>query len=349
MYTYIYLNQLDEARNLGYKLLENSQSQQILNGLVILEEKCGNYQKSIEFINKILEANPNNEFYKNKKQTLLNKGQTSALHKEYSRIATLGRSINRLIEQKENNLRLQGETANHEQILREVTHDVYTQIRDIAQSILKKHPSEVIAKEKLVKSLYKTGNLNLAKDIGEKFLKDIPNDELILTYMCKICRDTNDLISEKYYLEQIINNNPRNASTKNLMRLDKVNIILDRKKEKEKNMEITFTEENRKAWIEQLERNFKYGNISLSDIDEKIKQARFYPNYVKSLIALLDLKAMITEDYQGELEDLNNFLETEPSISKEEYRDILLAMDNIKKQYAYQKALDTFYDDNYER
>lgn len=111
MYTYIYLNQLDEARNLGYKLLENSQSQQILNGLVILEEKCGNYQKSIEFINKILEANPNNEFYKNKKQTLLNKGQTSALHKEYSRIATLGRSINRLIEQKENNLRLQGETA----------------------------------------------------------------------------------------------------------------------------------------------------------------------------------------------------------------------------------------------
>ena len=58
---------------------------------------------------------------------------------------------------------------------------------------------------------------------------------------------------------------------------------------------------------------------------------------------------MITEDYQGELEDLNNFLETEPSISKEEYRDILLAMDNIKKQYAYQKPLDTFYDDNYER
>lgn len=349
MYTYIYLNQLDEARNLGYKLFENSQSQQILNGLAILEEKCGNYQKSIEFINKILEANPNNEFYKNKKQTLLNKGQTSALHKEYSRIATLERSINRLIEQKENNLRLQGETANHEQILREVTHDVYTQIRDIAQSILEKHPSEVIAKEKLVKSLYKTSNSNLAKDIGEKFLKDIPNDELILTYMCKISRDTNDLIGEKYYLEQIINNNPRNASTKNLMRLDKVNIILDRKKEKEKNMEITFTEENRKAWIEQLERNFKYGNISLSDIEEKIKQARFYPNYVKSLIALLDLKAMITEDYQGELEDLNNFLETEPSISKEEYRDILLAMDNIKKQYAYQKALDTFYDDNYER
>lgn len=82
MYTYIYLKQLDEARTLGYNLLKQSQSQEILSGLSILEERSGNYKKSIEFIDKILEANHNNEFYKNKRKTLLNKGKTSELHKQ---------------------------------------------------------------------------------------------------------------------------------------------------------------------------------------------------------------------------------------------------------------------------
>ena len=173
MYTYIYLKQLDEARTLGYNLLKQSQSQEILSGLSILEERSGNYKKSIEFIDKILEANPNNEFYKNKRKTLLNKGKTSKLHKQYAKIATLERSVNKLIEQKEDELRLQGQSVNHDQIYTEVYEKIYGQIKEIAESILEKQPYETIAREKLVKSLYLTNNPDLAKITGSKFLKKI--------------------------------------------------------------------------------------------------------------------------------------------------------------------------------
>ena len=348
MYTYIYLKQLDEARTLGYNLLKQSQSQEILSGLSILEERSGNYKKSIEFIDKILEANPNNEFYQNKRKTLLNKGKTSKLNKKYAKIATLERSINKLIEQKEDELRLQGQSVNHDQIYTEMYEKIYGQIKEIAESILEKQPYETIAREKLVKSLYLTNNPDLAKITGSKFLKENPNDEIILWYMCRISRDSDNLEDEKHYLEQLININPDNASLKNIMRLDKVNSLLEKQKrrEEEKNMPINFTEEDRKAWIEHLEHNFKYGNISLADIDKKIEEAKTYPNYIKSLISLLDIKAMITEDYQGELDELNAYLENEFSISKEDYKDILDAMDNIKSQIDYKKISDSYnYDD----
>ena len=55
---------------------------------------------------------------------------------------------------------------------------------------------------------------------------------------------------------------------------------------------------------------------------------------------------MITEDYQGELDELNTYLENEFSISKEDYKDILEAMDNIKRQLDYKKISDSYnYDD----
>lgn len=64
------------------------------------------------------------------------------------------------------------------------------------------------------------------------------------------------------------------------------------------------------------------------------------------MISLLDIKAMITEDYQGELDELNTYLENEFSISKEDYKDILEAMDNIKRQLDYKKISDSYnYDD----
>ena len=348
MYTYIYLKQLDEARNLGYSLLNKSQSQEILSGLSILEERSGNYQKSIEFIDKILESNPDNEFYKNKRETLLNKGKSSELHKQYAKIATLERSVNKLIEQKENELRLQGQPVNHNQIYAEMYKKIYGQIKEITESILDKQPYEIIAKEKFVKSLYLSNNPDLAKITGSKFLKENPDDEIILWYMCKISRDSDNLEDEKHYLEQLININPDKASMKNIMRLDKVNSLLEKqkRKEEEKNAAVKFTEDDRKVWIEQLEHNFKYGDISLADIDGKIEEAKTYPNYIKSLISLLDIKAMITEDYQGELDALNNYLENEFSISKEDYKYILDAMDNIKKQNDYKKISDSYnYDD----
>lgn len=57
---------------------------------------------------------------------------------------------------------------------------------------------------------------------------------------------------------------------------------------------------------------------------------------------MLDLRSLITEDFQAELDELNTYLETEPSISKEDYKDVLDAMTDIKKRIDYKKITDSY-------
>lgn len=57
---------------------------------------------------------------------------------------------------------------------------------------------------------------------------------------------------------------------------------------------------------------------------------------------MLDLRSLITEDFQAELDELNTYLETEPSISKEDYKDVLDAMTDIKKRIDYKKIIDSY-------
>lgn len=350
MYTYINLNQMDKAKDLGYKLLKVSNTPQVLNGVSIIEEKSKNYTEAIKLVDQILKILPDNEFYKNKRKRLYDKSKSfqsnSDLHRNYAKIATLERSVNSLVKKKEDDLIIHGEKIDHEEIYHDICLDVYIQIKSIAEQILEKYPDEIIAKEKLVKALYCIDDFENAKSTALNFLQTLPDDEIILYYLCKIARSNDNLLEEKEYLEKIINSNPEKALIKNIMRLDKVNYLLEKQAQKEQkkqeSLNITYTEEDRRDWVDRIANDFKYGKITSDDIDYKIKEARKYPNYVKSLIELLDLRSLITEDFQAELDELNTYLETEPSISKEDYKDVLDAMTDIKKRIDYKKIIDSY-------
>ena len=66
MYTYINLGEIENAKKLGNELTKNAQSKEILNGLSIIEEKLENYDIAIEYIEKILTEEPNNEALRKK-------------------------------------------------------------------------------------------------------------------------------------------------------------------------------------------------------------------------------------------------------------------------------------------
>ena len=350
MYTYINLNQMDKAKDLGYKLLKVSNTPQVLNGVSIIEEKSKNYTEAIKLVDQILKILPDNEFYKNKRKRLYDKSKSfqsnNDLHRNYAKIATLERSVNSLVKKKEDDLRIHGEKIDHKEIYHDICLDVYIQIKSIAEQILEKYPDEIIAKEKLVKALYCIDDFENAKSTALNFLQTLPDDEIILYYLCKIARSNDNLLEEKEYLEKIINSNPEKALIKNIMRLDKVNYLLEKQAQKEQKkqeaLNITYTEEDRRDWVDRIANDFKYGKITSDDIDYKIKEARKYPNYVKSLIELLDLRSLITEDFQAELDELNTYLETEPSLSKEDYKDVLDAMTDIKKRIDYKKITDSY-------
>ena len=55
MYTDINLNQCEEARKIGYKLYETTNKKDVLRGLSIIEEKLGNYEESLNFLEQILQ------------------------------------------------------------------------------------------------------------------------------------------------------------------------------------------------------------------------------------------------------------------------------------------------------
>lgn len=73
MYVYIGLNDIEGAKNIAYGLLDKTQSRDVLNGLSIIEEKSGNYNQAIEYIDKILEKEPYNQALKKKKERIQNK------------------------------------------------------------------------------------------------------------------------------------------------------------------------------------------------------------------------------------------------------------------------------------
>jgi hypothetical protein len=348
MYTYINLSEVEQAKNVGYMLFEKNNSNPLLNGLSIIEEKLGNYDKSIEFIEQILSTEPDNEFYKNKLQRLQNRNEHSDKDKLYAQIATLERNTKKLIEKKINELATSNQKIDQEQINVDIHKEVYGKVRILADKILEKYPDEVIAKEKLIKSLYIIGEYDTARTKGEEFLPTLDKDEIIIWYMAKIEYTLGNFNEEKAYLEKFLKVTHKAAPIQIQKRLSRVNSILKRQEEKLKEEQQkqeqleNLTEEDREIWINNIQKRFKdNGNISVDYLDEKINEARNYPNYAKSLVSLLDMKSMITEDYENELQTLQDYLDTEYSISREDYKYISDAISRTRKYHNIKQSYDS--------
>ena len=351
MYVYIGLNDIEGARNIAYGLLDKTQSRDVLNGLSIIEEKSGNYNQSIEYIDKILEKEPYNQALKKKKERIQNKKnnknfrEITPIERMYREIATLERSIKKIAEERQGENVINGNEFNQNKTLQETYVSTYKKIKEIANKILLENPEEVIAKQKLVKALFVTGEIEEAEQNANELISVYGKDEIALWFLSKIEREKGNLEKEKEYLETILSNSPEGTQIKVQQRLERVKHLLENQKEEEqlkKGLEENYTEETRQEFIAQARKDFIYGNLGLTEIEQLIQEARKYPNFVKSLIVLLDIKSKITDNKQDKIDELENYIDEEFSVTPEEYDNILneiaqtrkeIKEDNIVEQY----------------
>ena len=351
MYAYINLGEIENAKNLGNEILKSTQSKELLNGLSIIEEKSGNYDKEIEYIEKILEDEPNNEFLKKKIERIEAKKQNNKSYTEkeilYREIASLERSIRYKIEKHQERAIRNDEDANKDEIIKKAYIETYEKVKDLATNILIKYPKEIIAREKLVKSLFITGRKNEAEQEIEELLNFNENDEIGLWYLSKIQREKGDLRKEKDCLERILANSPEGSQIKVQQRLERLNNIIEQQEEKkqiEEGLKENYTEETRKEFIEKIQKDFIYGKITKANIDDVIEEARKYPNFNKSLVELLEIKSKITGNRQDKIDELDKYIEEEYSITAEEYSNVLDEITQTREQIEDDKKIEKYLD-----
>ncbi len=359
MYTYINLKEIENARKIGKQLLRQTKAKDVLNGLALVEEKSGNYVESIEYIRKILQKEPNNQALKARLEILEHKRQNKPISQEmiekqkaYKKIAFLERNVLTETERKQEALETKGMISNKERILEEVYLQTYTQVRKIAESIIINFPEEIVAREKLVKSLYIIGEERLAKQEIEDLLNMDDKNEIGLWYLAKIQRNHADIEEEKETLEKILTNSEPGTNIKVQKRLETVKKIIDRKrleKQLEEAKKESYTEEARKEFIKELQKEFLYGNLTKRDITGKIEEARKYPNFEKSLIELTNMESMMTGNKMQKINILERYVDIEPSITAEGYAQILDEIAKTRRDMENDKKIESYLDEKEEQ
>lgn len=328
MYVYINLKDLEKAREIGDKLLGQTDSKGYLNALALIEKKSGNYDKAIAYIQKILEKEPNNQVLRKELEMLEYQKENKPVTKEmiekqkaYKQMATLERK----------------------------TRDIkrtYQQIGNIAQRIVEKYPEEIVAREKLVKALYITGEKEQAIQQIDDLLHLDEKDEMGLWYLSEIQRDKGDLEGEKQTLEQILENAKPGTQKKVEKRLMVVKTQIEKrnqKKEMRESLQVKYgTEEERKEFIAKIQQDFLYGRIGKKEIREKIKEAKKYVNFDRSLIELADIEAKITDNKEQKVEKLENYIDTKPSITLEEYARIQEEIATTRRQIQEDNMMEAY-------
>ena len=330
MYVYINLKDLEKAREIGDKLLGQTDSKGYLNALALIEKKSGNYDKAIAYIQKILEKEPNNQVLRKELEMLEYQKENKPVTKEmiekqkaYKQMATLERK----------------------------TRDIkrtYQQIGNIAQRIVEKYPEEIVAREKLVKALYITGEKEQAIQQIDDLLHLDEKDEMGLWYLSEIQRDKGDLEGEKQTLEQILENAKPGTQKKVEKRLMVVKTQIEKrnqKKEMRESLQVKYgTEEERKEFIAKIQQDFLYGRIGKKEIREKIKEAKKYVNFDRSLIELADIEAKITDNKEQKVEKLENYIDSKHSITPEEYARIQEEIATTRRQIQEDNMIEAYLD-----
>ena len=360
MYTDINLNQCEEARKIGYKLYETTKTKDVLRGLSIIEEKLGNYDNALKFLEEILQKEPNNEYIKiqidkvKSKQEKTNKITERTIDSreyKYRQISDLERQVRKLAEQEQEKNVIQGNNKKFEEILEEKYMEAYGEVAQIANSILIEYPQEILAREKLVKALFITKNKLEAEQEARDLLQINQNDEIALWYISKINRERKDLYGEKQCLEKLIEGSQPNTQIKAQKRLEEVKNLIERyetEQELEKARQESYTEETRQEFIENLKQEFLEGKINLDNISQKIAEAKKYPNFTQSLIQILDIKAKMTGNLQDKIHDLETYTETTQTLTPEQYNMILDEIAKTREQDKMEKQIEKAINRKYE-
>lgn len=358
VYTNINLGNVDEARKIGYELLEIVQTNDVLNALAIIEEMSENYTKSAEFIRKMLENDPNNQAWKSKLERVEEKSQKKLKQEKldlYKQIADNKKRIEDLTTEEMQVHVLRGKNYDIKKIRREKKKQAYENIKILAMQILEKYPEEIVAKEKLIEALYIIGEKEEAEMTALELLQYHKNDEIALWYLADIERDRGNLQGERKYLEEIIDNSALGSQIKVSQRLEKVLRLIkkeEKEQEKRKIIEDSYDEVTREEFIEKVYTEFLEGKINLKNINRKIQEAKKYPNFTESLIQLLEIKSKITGELQDKIDGLESYLKLQEDrensgngniISSEDKdileKEILLTKQQKEKEEAFENHL----------
>lgn len=109
MFADISLNQCEEAKKIGYQLYEKLQTKDVLTGLAIVEEKLGNYEQALGFLEQMSQREPTNEYIKAKIKRVKGKQHrtseksqnVSSKQYKYRQIADLERKVRAIAEQEQ--------------------------------------------------------------------------------------------------------------------------------------------------------------------------------------------------------------------------------------------------------
>lgn len=359
MYVYINLKELEKAREIGNTLLGQTDSKGYINALALIEKKSGNYDKAIEYIKRLLEKEPNNQALRKELEMLEYQKENKPISREmiekrneYKKIATLERKI-RNIENSGKKAEDSKSRKNKFQTLQKQNIGIYQQIGRIAERIVEKYPEEIVAREKLVKALYITGEKEQATQQIETLLHLEEKDEIGLWYLSEIQRDNGDLEGERQTLGQILENAEPGTQIKAAQRLTIVEARIeqrDKRKEMREALQIKYaTEEERKKFIEEVQQDFLYGRIGKKDIQAKIEEAKKYVNFDRSLIDLADIEAKITDDKEQKIKRLEDYVDTKDSITSEEYARVQEEISRTRSEMEEDQMMEAYLDQKEEK
>lgn len=213
------------------------------------------------------------------------------------------------------------------------------------------HPQEIVAREKLVKALFITGNMEESEQEAQDLLQLNEKDEMAIWYMSKINRKRNDLYGERQYLEKLIEVSPPISQIKAQQRLEKVKSLIDEeemKAELEKAKQESYTEETRKEFLQEVEKGFVEGTLTLENMNQTIEEAKKYPNFMQSLISIFDIKAKMTGNLQDKINGLKEYLDTAQTLTPEQYsrlsNEIVQTREQEKKENEVERVINRKYE-----
>lgn len=210
------------------------------------------------------------------------------------------------------------------------------------------NPDNVAMQGELMRALSNLGKFEEASNLGKEILSKNENDIFALYEMARIERRTDNLEQEKNYLEKILEITSDEQEQVIIMRLGKVNRILQKRQQykeqkgteqqtyensiegqqekfakEQMEKENMYTKETQEEYMDKLAKAFIAGDIKKEDLKSIWQKLQQYPDKTKSIIFMLDLYSKITEYYIIPIKTLEVYLEKAKTLTPEEYDKIM--------------------------
>lgn len=212
--------------------------------------------------------------------------------------------------------------------------NLWSKVIDKTEQILELDPENEVARGEKIRALINLKREKEAKEIAQELLTKNPKNIFALSYLANLAKASRNMQEEKYYLDKIIENSSEEEEQKAVMRLAKIEKILQEKEKKEKiktpktdleqkeeeqikfaektiDLERKFDAEEQKDYINRIQSEFIDGKIKINDLGRIEKELNKYSDQTKSIIFLMDLYTKMTGENQIAIAILKKYKEKE--------------------------------------